>query len=414
MRRPGVGYAAYGLLGLPLAMAALPVYVQIPAYYASQLGMALATVGWILFLARFVDALQDPVLGYLIDRLPGRLTVWFWLAGALLAAAFAGLWLPPTGNLTLWLPLMLILAYVAHSMLNIAYLSWGARLSQSHDKALLGGAAWREAAGLIGVIAASVIPGLIFSGAQYRLGLFWYCLGFAAVLACAIAALFAFAPAWHRKPVPGALGLLAQCSALRANRAFTALLIPYFINAVSVAVPATLVLFFVGDRLQAASLGPAFLAAYFIAAALGLPFWVRLAQKYGVAQSWRCGMALAVLAFVGAGLLGPGQVAAFFVICVAAGFALGADLALPPVLLAQVIGNDVSPGAYYGVWTLLGKLALSVSGLALPLLDRLDYHPGHPAGVGLAWVYAGVPSVLKCIALLLSMRVTPAYRETIA
>ena len=33
---------AYGLLGLPLAMAALPVYVQIPAYYSSNLGVALA------------------------------------------------------------------------------------------------------------------------------------------------------------------------------------------------------------------------------------------------------------------------------------------------------------------------------------------------------------------------------------
>ena len=36
--------AAYGALGLPLAMAALPVYVQAPAYYAGTLGLPLA--GW--------------------------------------------------------------------------------------------------------------------------------------------------------------------------------------------------------------------------------------------------------------------------------------------------------------------------------------------------------------------------------
>ena len=34
--------AAYGGLGLPLAMAALPVYVQAPAYYAGTLGLPLA------------------------------------------------------------------------------------------------------------------------------------------------------------------------------------------------------------------------------------------------------------------------------------------------------------------------------------------------------------------------------------
>jgi len=38
-------FAAYGALGLPLAMCALPVYVQIPAYYSTQLGLAVASTG---------------------------------------------------------------------------------------------------------------------------------------------------------------------------------------------------------------------------------------------------------------------------------------------------------------------------------------------------------------------------------
>ena len=47
---------AYGLLGLPLAFAALPLYVVLPHYYASNLGLPLASVGTLLLLVRLIDA----------------------------------------------------------------------------------------------------------------------------------------------------------------------------------------------------------------------------------------------------------------------------------------------------------------------------------------------------------------------
>ena len=43
-------------------------------------------------------------------------------------------------------------------------------------------------------------------------------------------------------------------------------------------------------------------------------------------------LALALLVFAWAGLLGPGDTWAYGLICVLSGFALGADLALPPSL----------------------------------------------------------------------------------
>ena len=39
---------AYGLLGLPLAFAALPIYVHVPRFYAEVAGMELALLGAIL------------------------------------------------------------------------------------------------------------------------------------------------------------------------------------------------------------------------------------------------------------------------------------------------------------------------------------------------------------------------------
>ena len=60
--------AAYGVLGFPLAMAALPIYVHVPHFYADTLGLSLASVGGLLLAARFLDAVQDPLLGWWSDR----------------------------------------------------------------------------------------------------------------------------------------------------------------------------------------------------------------------------------------------------------------------------------------------------------------------------------------------------------
>ena len=408
-------YAAYGLLGLPLAMSALPVYVQAPAYYVSQLGLALASTGWVLFLARLVDTLQDPFMGQWIDRMRGGLHGWLILAACMLSLAFLGLWLPPVAGAYLapWLALMLILAYTAHSMLNIAYLSWGARLQRPdnrQDGILLGAAAWREGAGLVGVIVASVVPSMILAGRHSRVAssMGWYSAGFAIVLMLAMIALLRLAPPWRRTPTVSqevGHGRGSAWRRLAKNRSFRKLLAPYFFNALSVSIPATLVLFFIHDRLQEPTRAGAFLATYFLAAAIGLPVWVALAKRIGVVHSWRLGMLLAIVAFSGAATLAAGDVGKYFAVCIAAGLALGADLALPPVLLAQVIAADDAPASYYGVWTLLGKLALALSGLMLPLLAYYGYQPGQPGVASLAWAYAGVPSAFKLIALLLLMRV---------
>jgi len=49
--------ADVGLLGLPLAFVALPLYVLLPEHYARSFGVPLATLGLLLLGARVADAL---------------------------------------------------------------------------------------------------------------------------------------------------------------------------------------------------------------------------------------------------------------------------------------------------------------------------------------------------------------------
>ena len=417
--------ACYGFLGLPLAMAALPVYVQIPAYYTTQLGLPLASTGLVLFFARIVDTVQDPLLGKIIDKRKHAIAKWFIFASLLLAVAFYGLWQPPitlglgganTNLLLAWLGIMLIVAYTAHSMINIAYLAWGARLantrseltsdstldstldSASNTATLLGGAAWREGLGLVGVILASLIPSFIMLGRpeQINTGLTYYALGFAALLAIGMIGLLRGAPKWQMHQQDVTVSLREALS----NQKFRRLLPIYFINSVSVSIPATLSIFFINDRIQAPHLAGYFLASYFIAGALGLPVWIILAKRIGTILAWKLGMAIAIISFIGAAFLSGGDTISYVLVCIASGLALGADLALPPVLLAEIIPADQAPASYYGMWTLLAKLALALSGLALPLLSLLSYQPGQAANSGgLVLLYAALPCILKLFAM---------------
>ena len=401
MKTPAL--AAYAAPGLPLAMAMLPIYVLVPNFYAVEVGLGLGLTGAVLFAARLVDTFQDPWLGRLIDRVSGNGWNRLLVAGAVgLALAMAALLIPPSdispALAAAWLAAALIATYTLHSLVNITYLAWGARLSDQPAMRTRV-SAWREGAGLLGVVLASLLPTLLAAriGMSAALGVF--ALVFAGLLAIAVALLLGKADPPQRVHAREAQDWRLP---LR-NPTFRRLAAAFFINALAVAIPATLALFFIADRLALAEQAGLFLALYFVSGALGLPLWTRLANRIGKARAWRIGMFTACAAFVWAATLDSGSAWAYAGVCVASGLALGADLALPPALLADVIPADQrsSTAAYFGMWSLLAKLALALAGLSLPLLALLDYQPGQPAGLELALVYAGLPCLLKLVAAAL-------------
>jgi len=142
--------------------------------------------------------------------------------------------------------------------------------------------------------------------------------------------------------------------------------------------------------------------------ALGLPLWVRLAKRIGTLDAWLVSMALSIAAFAGAFWLGAGDLVGYALVCTASGLALGADLALPPALVADMIDSDPAPqpGAYYGLMSFFAKLTLALAaGLALPLLDFWGYEPGGDQLFALSATYALLPIAMKLGALAWFWRV---------
>ncbi len=408
----------YGLLGLPLAFVALPLYVVLPNHYARSFAVPLAALGAVLLAARLFDAVLDPWIGRWIDRLFARSHRQVLTAGAVAAVVLAlGLWgllFPPmplqadVTTLLIWAGLLMAITYTAYSVASVAHQTWGTRLGGTEPQRSRI-SAWREGLALVGVLTAAVLPGTLGLGAT--------------VVAFAVLLVLGWW-AWSGAVVPTArsltLGMLPRAHPLRQPR-FVRLLAVFVVNGTASAVPATLVLFFVQDRLQAPpSVEPAFLATYFLCAALSLPLWVRLVPRFGLARTWLVGMALSVLVFIWAATLGAGDITAFLIVCALSGVALGTDLALPSALLTGLMDDlgerGQREGAYLGWWSFAAKLNLALAaGLALPLLGLFGYSPGARDAQAL-WTltvaYCLLPCALKLLAagLLHTLIIRPAQR----
>jgi GPH family glycoside/pentoside/hexuronide:cation symporter len=384
--RPGrAALVAYALPAVPLAAIALPLYVIVPTFYADHLGLSLAAIGTVLLLIRLFDAASDPVIGWLSDRVSpkfGRRRTVFVLSLPLTAlSAFTVFWPPSTAG-TGYLAFWGILLSIGYTATLLPYTAWGAELSTDYrGRSIV--SAFREGATLVGTLIAIVLP---FAVGMDQIHGFH---GLAAIALLILVALPAFGVVAVRAvPEPAnrstsRLSLLDSLRYLVRNRPFVRLVAAFLLNGFANAIPATLFLYFVSERLGAEALRGPLLFAYFLCGIVGVPIAVWVAARAGKHRSWCGAMILACVVFFFSGFLGTGDVAAFAFICALTGVLLGFDLALPPAIQADVIDCDTAlsgeqrTGVYFAAWGLATKLSLALGvGLVFPVLAWSGFVPG--------------------------------------
>lgn len=394
----------YSLFAAPLAMAALPIYVHVPKLYA-EFGLSLGLLGGLLLALRSLDALIDPWLGRWADHMRSRFKACLIASVALLLGMLA-LLNPAAAPVALWLWLTgsLLLVYFGFSLATIAYGAWGAELPRT-PAARTTVTATREAVGLGGVLLAAALPSVLATINADGLSRFAW-----VFVVALVGAMVCLRPLRDEKVAAASNGPLF---AVLRDRRFVLLLAVFAINGIASAIPATLLLFFVDDVLQARDWEPIFLVGYFLAGALAMPVWTALARRYGKQNAWAIGMLTAIVAFCSAATFGAGDRIPFLLVCIASGIALGADLALPPSILADTIDANQKQtlqhgaGSYFGLWALVTKANLALAaGLALPLVGAFGYRVADPtSNVGaLTMAYALIPCALKLLALILLLR----------
>ena len=406
---------AYALPAFVVALPTIPVYIHLPTLYGVQLGIGLVTTGYILLVARLFDAITDPLVGILCDRLSlfGLRRKPLIAAGAIIAGFGLHKILNPStvisGEYLLTWSLVL---YTGWTMVSVPYLAWGAELRSDYNERTRI-TAWREAFGLLGVLGAGLLGAVAVSlgwSERESIGaIAWAAIALGIVV---IPLLLWLVPERNDgseiRNIQTNPTLLDNLRTLRRNHLFLRLLFAWFMNGIANGIPAALFFLYLEYGLGVeANIRPIFILLYFAAAILSIPLWFRLSGRYGKHKTWCCGMLVACIAFISVPWINMGAFYIFGIVCVLTGMALGADLSLPPAIQADVIDyakyhfGNAQTGLQFAIWGMSTKLALATAvGLALPSLGYVGFDPLAHSEAGrfaLLVIYALIPVVIKLV-----------------
>jgi GPH family glycoside/pentoside/hexuronide:cation symporter len=412
---------AYALPALVVALPTIPVYIHLPALYGVHMGIGLAATGFVLLLARMFDALTDPLVGVLSDRIGfrgARRKPWIAIGAVIAGVGLVNLLNPPEGAGETYLLTWSVVLYAGWTMVSVPYLAWGAELSREYDERTRI-TAWREGLALVGILAAGGLTAATakmgWTERQSTGGIAWM----AVCLGVLVVPLLLWIVPDRARPDNGSStsvvpvnwhAFQSNIRSLMENGPFLRLISAWFLNGLANGVPAALFFIYLEDGLAAnAEDRPLFVLTYFVCAVAAIPLWLALSRRHGKHRVWCGAMISACLAFALVPFLPPGAYMAFAVVCIVTGMALGADLALPPAIQADVIDYDRlrsgrhRAGLQFALWGMSTKLALALAiGLSLPLLEAFGFKSGDPGETGaiaLVVIYAVVPIVIKAMAV---------------
>ena len=125
----------YALPAIPIAAMTLPLYIIVPTFYSETLGLSLAAVGAALLAVRIMDAVSDPVIGWLSDRWHprfGRRRGFFLLALPVAAVSCVMLFWPPAKPSALYLAFWGAALSMGFTGTQLSYTAWGAELAGNY------------------------------------------------------------------------------------------------------------------------------------------------------------------------------------------------------------------------------------------------------------------------------------------
>jgi GPH family glycoside/pentoside/hexuronide:cation symporter len=420
---------AYAALNTPLQMLMMQLIVYLPPFYASEIGLPLAEVGFVFFLARAWDAVIDPWIGNLSDRTRsrfGRRKPWVAIG---VPALMVGTWAfaqPPSGIGVPYLLVTAFLFYIALAAVQIPYMSWGAELSRDYAGRTRVGA-FREGALMVGILLATSLPLLVLGAdPSVREILRVFVLTTMVLLPVTTLAALYFTPVAPFVD-SGRHGLLAALSLLRRNRPLLRLLSGIFVFWLGGAMFNAMILFLVSHRLGLSTSSFLwFVFLQYLVSIACLPLSAALGNRIGRHRALVAG-AMAFFAILPLFMLVPkGEFGPALAVFLAAGAVTNVIWLMPPALVADTVEYGMFRGIgddsalYMALYMFVQKLALAVGvGLALPLAAALGFDlaaPGSAASLrALDWVGLILPGVVALggAAILWNYPITAARHATL-
>lgn len=391
---------------MPLAILGLPLYIYLPTYYSVNLGVSMASVGAILFLARLSDVISDPIFGYISDlsqKIFDSKKPLMLLGIIILILSFYLLINPDKEYASIYLFIGSILVYSSWSMIYIPYLTWSAEITDNYyGKNKLN--ASREIFTILGLITALVVPYLFTTSENIQRNLeILFILFLLLIIPLSLITFIFLKPKIVKKnetyKLKEIINIYKKIPQLKK------LHFAYFLNNTANAFPATLFLLYTSVVLNIEESSALILILYFIAGILALPLWTILSKRLTKISIWKYSIILASLAFIFIPFLKENDLTLFIIISIISGFSLGADITFPSSIHSDIVQKNKNNYAslLFGIWSMLTKMSLAFSiALAFIVLDIVGFDKTNTstfASYTLVFLYGVAPVLLKVSAL---------------
>lgn len=429
---------AYGLPGFAGAAMGLPIAVHMTKFYADTVGVALGFIAFAQAFARALDAITDPLMGWLSDRTNtrwGRRRIYMAIGAPLTGIAFYLLFSPPANMgataAGFWFMLAFTGYFLFHTVYVIPHYALGPEMTLDyHERSSL--FAYRDGITLAGTAIAAAAPAYfigwikgwgIAQAESERIIFMWFSVFMATFLMLSYWHLCYRVPEnpdyYTRKANPLVPGLRH----VMRNRPFIILLACYLVSSISGAMPGILMPFYMQYNLGVDNwvewMGVSFLLGY-CGGVISLPGWLRLARRFGKKPIWIVTYLTSGFMFLGIFILPvfvEGMTALYFAIVLFGIGALGAAAGafLGPSIQADVIDYDElytgkrREAQYGALWSIVTKfVVIPSSSVPLAVLGAVGFQPNVEQTEVVKWtilvLFSLVPAVITLTAMVLAFR----------